>query len=102
LPTSGNARCRPTPNEPVVTTDAWAYAVVGRQVRRKGHLKVPGVEIRRAALGGSHGWASIPVESILGSILSGPVVDAQTSLPQEARGCIACDNHVIGRAQKSA
>jgi hypothetical protein len=33
----------------VVTTDAWAYAVVGRQVRRKGHFKVPGVEIGRAA-----------------------------------------------------
>jgi hypothetical protein len=26
----------------VVETDAWAYAVVGRQVRRKGHFKSAG------------------------------------------------------------
>jgi hypothetical protein len=40
----------------VVTTDAWAYAVVGRQVRRKGHLISAGSRNPGGLLkGGSHG-----------------------------------------------
>src|SRR6476619_4195085 len=77
-PTSGNARCRPTPNvESVGVTDARLrrFHQGGSGVR--GTLKVPGVVIGRAALEGSHGWASTPVEPILGSKSPGRV-DAQT------------------------
>src|SRR5688572_5982313 len=57
LPTSGNARCRPTPNQ--VGHVGRTHSSLRRAGRFdcgvRGTLKVPGVEIRRACLGGSHG-----------------------------------------------
>jgi hypothetical protein len=82
-PTSGNARCRPTPKFVSVVNDgrkATPFSV--GLLRRKGHFK----RCRESESGGllsegSHGCAPTPVEPILGSINPGRV-DAQTSLPQ--------------------
>src|ERR1043165_2419804 len=72
-PTSGNARCRPTPNvESVGVTDARLRRCLKAGSGVRGTLKVPGVVIRRAVSEVSHGWASTPVEPILGSKKSGP------------------------------
>jgi len=52
-PTSGNARCRPTPNvESVGVTDARLRRCLKAGSGVRGTLKVPGVVIRRAAFGG--------------------------------------------------